>query len=122
MYNPPRVNQEETENTNKSIKSNKRESDSNKKQTKFQGQMSSQVNSNKHLRKNYTKTFHVEGFPSSSDGKEFACNAGDLGSVPGSGGSPGGGNGNPLQYSCLENSMDRGSWQATVHGVSKSQS
>ena len=91
-----------------------------KKWTKFQGQMSSQVNSNKHLRKNYTKTFHVEGFPSSSDGKEFACNAGDLGSVPGSGGSPGGGNGNPLQYFCLENPSDRGGWQATVHRVSQS--
>ena len=121
MYNPPRVNQEETENTNKSIKSNKRESDSNKKQTKFQGQMSSQVNSNKHLRKNYTKTFHVEGFPSSSDGKEFACNAGDSGSIPGLGRSPRGGNGNPLQYSGLENPTDRGAWQAIVHGVEKSQ-
>ena len=48
-----------------------------------------------------------------SDGKESACTAGDLGSIPGSGRSPGEGNGNPLQYSCLENSMDRGSWQAT---------
>ena len=46
---------------------------------------------------------------------------GDVGSVPGSGRSPGEGNGNPLQYSCLENSMDRGAWQATVHGVTKSQ-
>ena len=55
-----------------------------------------------------------------SDDKESACNAGDLGSIPGSGRSPGGGNGNPLQYSCLENSMDRGSWQATVHGITKS--
>ena len=55
-----------------------------------------------------------------SDGKESACNAGDQGSVPGSGRSPGEGNGNPLQYSCLENSMDRGAWQATVHGVAKS--
>ena len=49
--------------------------------------------------------------------KEFACNAGDLGSIPGSGRSPGEGNGNPLQYSCLENSMDRGAWPVTVHGV-----
>ena len=48
-----------------------------------------------------------EGFPGGSDGKQSACNAGDLGSVPGSGRSPGGGNGNPLQYSCLENPMDR---------------
>ena len=54
-----------------------------------------------------------------SDGKEFACNAGDLGSVPGLGRSPGEGNGYPLQYSCLENSMDRGAWQATVHGVAE---
>ena len=53
-------------------------------------------------------------------GKEFACNAGDAGSIPGSGRSPGEGNGNPLQYSCLENPMDRGAWQATVHGVTKS--
>ena len=45
------------------------------------------------------------------------ANAGDLGLIPGLGRSPGGGNGNPLQYSCLENSMDRGAWQATVHGV-----
>ena len=60
------------------------------------------------------------GFPGGSEGKESACNAGDLGSIPGSGRSPGGGNGNPLQYSCLENSMDRGAWRATVHGVAKS--
>ena len=57
---------------------------------------------------------------SSSDGKASACNAGDLGSIPGSGRSPGEGNGNPLQYSCLENSMDRGAWQATVHRVAES--
>ena len=56
-----------------------------------------------------------------SNGKESACNAGGLGLIPELGGSPGEGNGNPLQYSCLENSMDRGSWQATVHGVAKSQ-
>ena len=49
------------------------------------------------------------GFPDGSDGKESACNAGDPGLIPGSGGSPGEGNGNPLQYSCLENSVDRGS-------------
>jgi len=53
--------------------------------------------------------------------KESACNAGDLGSIPGSGRSPGEGNGNPLQYSCLENSMDRGAQRTTVHGVTKSQ-
>ena len=51
---------------------------------------------------------------------ESSCNVGDLGSIPGLGRSPGGGNGNPLQYSCLENSMDRGAWQATVHWVEKS--
>ena len=61
------------------------------------------------------------GFPSSSDGKASACNAGDQGSIPGSGRSPGKANGNPLQYSCLENSMDGGAWWATVHGVTKSQ-
>ena len=48
-------------------------------------------------------------------GKESACGAGDSGSIPGLGRSPGGGHGNPAQYSCLENSMDRGTWQATVH-------
>ena len=58
-----------------------------------------------------------EGF----SGKESACNAGDQGSVPGSGRSLGEGNGNPLQYSCLENSMDGGAWWATVHGAEKSQ-
>ena len=60
------------------------------------------------------------GFPGSPDGKESTCNAGDPGSIPGWGRSPGEGNGNPLQY-CLENSMDRGAWQATVHVVAKSQ-
>ena len=56
-------------------------------------------------------------FPGGSDGKE----SGDLGSILGLGRSPGGGHGNPLQYSCLEKSMDRGAWSATVHGVAKSQ-
>ena len=60
-------------------------------------------------------------FPGGSVGKESACNARDLGSVPGLGRSPGEGNGNPLQYSCLENSMDRTAWWAIVHGVTKSQ-
>ena len=59
------------------------------------------------------------GFPSGSDSKESACNAGDLGLIPGSGRSSGERNGLPLQYSCLENSMDRGAWRATVHGVIK---
>ena len=57
------------------------------------------------------------GFPGGSVGKESACNAGDPGSIPGWGRSPGEGNGYPLQYSCLENPMDRGAWWATVHGV-----
>ena len=57
----------------------------------------------------------------SSDSKESACSAGDLDSIPGSGRSPGEGNGNSLQYFCLENPMDRGAWWATVHGVTKSQ-
>ena len=64
------------------------------------------------------------GFPGSSDGKQSACNIVDLGSVPRSGRSPGEGNGNPLQYSCLENPTDGGAsqaWRATVHGVAKSQ-
>ena len=60
------------------------------------------------------------GFPGGSDGKQSACNARDQGSIPGSGRSPGEENGNPLQDSCLENSMDR-AWQATVHGIRKSQ-
>ena len=63
----------------------------------------------------------ILGFPGGSDGKVSACSAGDLGSIPGSGRSPGEGNGNPLQHSCLENPMDRGAWWATVHGVTKSQ-
>ena len=57
------------------------------------------------------------GFPGGSDGKESACNAGDLGSIPGLGRFPGEENGNPLQYSCLENPMDRGAWWAAVHAV-----
>ena len=60
-------------------------------------------------------------FPGGSEVKASACNAGDLGSIPGSGISPGEGNGNPLQYSCLKSSMVRGAWWPTVHGVAKSQ-
>ena len=60
------------------------------------------------------------GFSGGSAGKESACNAGDLGSILGLGRSPGEGNGSPLQYSGLENSMDNGAWQATVHGITKS--
>ena len=60
------------------------------------------------------------GFPGGSEGKESACNAGDLSSIPGLGIFPGEGNGYSLQYSCPENPMDRGAWWATVHGVTKS--
>ena len=59
-------------------------------------------------------------FPGGSEVKASACNAEDLGLIPGSESSPREGNGNPLQYSCLENPMDRGAWWATVHGVTKS--
>ena len=62
----------------------------------------------------------ITGFPGGSAGKESACNAGDLGWIPGLVSSPGGGHCNPLQYSGLENPMDRGDWWATVHEVSKS--
>ena len=60
------------------------------------------------------------GFPGGLDNKESACNAVGPGLIPGSGRFPGEGNGNPLQYSCLENSVDREAWWATVHGVTKS--
>ena len=63
--------------------------------------------------------FH--GLPSWLSGKESACNAGGVGSIPGWARLPGGGNGNPLQYSGLEHLMDTGAWQATVHGIAKSQ-
>ena len=63
----------------------------------------------------------LNDFPDGSDGKASAYNAGDPVSIPRLGRSPGEGNGNPLQYSCLENPMDRGAWLATVHGVAKSQ-
>ena len=62
----------------------------------------------------------IIGFLGGSEVKASACNAGDLGSIPGSGSSPGEGNGNPLQYSCLENPKDGGAWWALVHGVTKS--
>ena len=73
---------------------------------------------------NYSICLSVFGvLPQWLSGKESACNAearGDVGSISGSGRSPGGGHGNPLQYYCLENPMDRGAWQAMVHGVAKS--
>ena len=67
----------------------------------------------------YEGLISYEDFPHSSVGKESACQAGDLGSIPGWGRFPGKGNGNPLQYSCLKNPMDRGAWRATVHGVAR---
>ena len=80
-----------------------------------------------HVKRNFSVPMYHAGClrikgrdrPTSSVGKESACNAGDLGSIPGLGRSPGEGNSNPLQYSCLENPMDRGAWQATVCGVSR---
>ena len=63
---------------------------------------------NKHCQKQFTNSYN-----------RLACNAGDLGSIPGMGRSPGEGNGSPLQYSCLENPMDKGAWQATIHGVTR---
>ena len=62
----------------------------------------------------------TKDFPGGSAGKASAYNAGDLGSIPGSGRSPGEGHGNPLQYSCLQNPMDRGAWQTAVYGATKS--
>ena len=61
--------------------------------------------------------YTYSGFPGGSVGKESACNVGDLTLIPGLGRSPGEGNGNPLQYSCLENSRDRGAWWVTVQGI-----
>ena len=69
----------------------------------------------------YVYILYTLGFPGGLDGKQFACNAGGLGSVRGLGGSLAEGNGNTLQYSCLENPMDTGAWWATVHGVAKRQ-
>ena len=69
----------------------------------------------------FINTYNLSfGLPLWLSGKESACNAGDLGSIPGSGRSPGEGNGNPLQYSCFQNSTARGAWWGTVHGVAQS--
>ena len=73
-----------------------------------------------HWRRDRLPTLVFLGFPSGSDGKDSASNVGDLGLILGLGRSFGEGNGSPLQYSCLENSMGRGGWWATVHGVSES--
>ena len=70
---------------------------------------------------NFIHNLWIWGLPQWLSGKESACNAGDAGSNPGLGRSPGGGHGNPFQHSCLKNSMDRGAWRATAHGVTKSQ-
>ena len=73
--------------------------------------------------RNGSSCLHDQGFPGGSVGKEFTFNAGErreAGLIPGSGKSPGEGNGNPLQYSCLGNTMDKGIWQATVHGIAES--
>ena len=64
---------------------------------------------------------YIQGSPGGSEGEESACNVGHLGFIPGSGRSPGEGTGYPLQYSCLENPMDRGTGRATVYGVAESQ-
>ena len=70
--------------------------------------------------KHLLKLIECTGFPGGSDGKASACNVEDLGSIPGLGGSHGEGNGNPLQYTCLRNPMNRGAWWASVHGVAES--
>ena len=65
--------------------------------------------------------YDLRGFPGGTDSKESACSEEDPGSIPGSGRSPGEGNGSPLQYFCLEDPIDRGAWRATIHGITKSQ-
>ena len=84
--------------------------------------LSQRVQSGKETLKTNKQTNNLtkRGFPGSSASKESACNARDPGSIPGWGRSPGEGNGHPHQYSCLENSMDRGAWWATVHGIVES--
>ena len=74
-----------------------------------------------HKLSDMTHQLTLWGFSGGTDNKESACNVGDLGSIPGSGRSPGEKNGNLLQYSCLGNSMDKGAWWVTAHGVTKSQ-
>ena len=71
-------------------------------------------------RRSFRQQYKSNGFPGGSDGKASVCNAGDPGLIPGSGRSTGEGNGYPLQYSCPENSMDRGACQAIVHGITES--
>ena len=73
------------------------------------------------MRIKFDNNYRHQGFPGGLGGKESTCNVRGLGLIPGLGRFPGRGHGNPLQYSCLENPMDRGAWCATVHGVAKSQ-
>ena len=80
----------------------------------------SKLPSTSHISSKWICRIWTQDFPGGSHGKGSAYNAGDPGSIPGSGRSPGEGNGKPLQYSCLENPMDGGTWQATVLGVAKS--
>ena len=77
-------------------------------------------NKDKNINNLKTTYGEVIGFLDGSDGKESACDAEDLGLIPGLGGSPGEGDGNPLQCFCLGNPMDRGAWWATVHGITES--
>ena len=88
-----------------------------------QGMCYNSVSIPDYIRHNYSFCLFLlllgKGFPGASDGKASTCNAVDLGLIAGSGKSCGEGNGNPLQYSCLENSMDGRAWQASVHGVTK---
>ena len=87
--------------------------------TRSFGELKTLYNDNRTIRDNRAYVKKWRGFPDGSAGKESACNAGDtgdVGSIPGLGRSPGGSHGKPLQYSCVENPMARGAWQATVHG------
>ena len=90
------------------------------KETYYQRQSISEEKVSSYQREKLISSF-CTGFPGGSEVKASACKVGDLGSIPGSGRSPGERNGNPLQYSCLGSPMDRGAWQTTVHGVTNSQ-
>ena len=88
----------------------------------LEGSSTRTQNSQKLKRREIFQTYitrHYQGFPGGSVDKETACKAGDQGAIPGSGISPGEGNGNSLQHFCLGNPMDRGDWWATVYGVAK---
>ena len=118
-YNLPRLNHEEIGNLNRH--NTNKETESLIKNLP----MIRTMNDNFHRNSTNNPKICIEpqtprGFPDGSDSNASACNAGDLGSICGSGRSPQEGNSNPLQYSCLQNSMDGGAWWATVHGVAKS--